>query len=248
MNETLIDRSSPDSTARAVRLGEELPIFCEKCGYSLHGLSPSRCGACNILQFHCPECGHHQPINTLRPAFQLILGRMRGMWLAATVAFKIALTGLPLFGWIGMGVEWSHTWNGSQRVPRALDLEEAVAFVIFGFIYGLVPRMLLLRWRSGWFVGVGLGAIAMSAVSFGAWFQARDIGMVDSPFTTDFLLAMAIGACAIVLGAAVSWPAWKLMVKAFLPRRAGALLLEWQRSDSQNVAGLSRAEPPPGQP
>src|SRR4051812_1115331 len=67
-----------------VRLGEELPIFCEKCGYSLHGLPQGRCERCTILQFHCPECGHHQPINTLRPAAQRMLGRIRafalGIW------------------------------------------------------------------------------------------------------------------------------------------------------------------------
>src|ERR1051326_4717779 len=36
------------------RLGEEPPIFCEKCGYRLHGLPPVRCEHCDILQFQCP--------------------------------------------------------------------------------------------------------------------------------------------------------------------------------------------------
>src|SRR5688500_3369986 len=66
---------------RQARLGEELPIFCERCGYSLNGLPQLRCGACSVLHFSCPECDHHQPINTLRPAFQRILGRLRALGL-----------------------------------------------------------------------------------------------------------------------------------------------------------------------
>src|SRR5437764_195144 len=37
------------------KLGEELPVFCERCGYQLFGLSPLRCDRCDILHFHCPE-------------------------------------------------------------------------------------------------------------------------------------------------------------------------------------------------
>ena len=65
------------------RLGDELPIFCEQCGYSLHGLVQIRCERCQVLHFACPECGHHQPINTLRPAFQRLLGRMRALGLTS---------------------------------------------------------------------------------------------------------------------------------------------------------------------
>src|SRR4051812_43411991 len=65
-----------------IRWGEELPIFCEACGYSLNGLGQNRCGECDVLHFACPECNHHQPINTLRPAFQRTLGRLRALGLA----------------------------------------------------------------------------------------------------------------------------------------------------------------------
>ena len=82
MTATTDPPSAPSTLLPAkVRLGEELPVFCERCGYSLHGLGQLRCERCNILHFHCPECGHQQPINTLRPAFQTILGKIRALFL-----------------------------------------------------------------------------------------------------------------------------------------------------------------------
>src|SRR5688572_14362912 len=76
-----------------VKLGEELPIFCERCGYALHGLPQARCDKCAILHFSCPECGHRQPINTLRPAAQRILGRVRAFVLGLWVFFKLNFFG-----------------------------------------------------------------------------------------------------------------------------------------------------------
>src|SRR4051812_49317561 len=93
------------------RLGEELPVFCERCGYSLHGLQQTTCEHCTIRQFHCPECGHHQPINTLRPAVQHVLGRLRAMALVAAVVLKIGFFALMLFAWTGMGGAWSYKHN-----------------------------------------------------------------------------------------------------------------------------------------
>src|SRR3954470_7637331 len=100
--------SVPATLRASPRLGEELPVFCERCGYSLHGLAQTRCEHCTILQFHCPECGHHQPINTLRPAAQTLIGRLRGALLVLVVLFKLNLFGWLLFAWVAMGVEW--TW------------------------------------------------------------------------------------------------------------------------------------------
>src|SRR5688500_9440321 len=138
------------------RIGEELPIFCERCGYSLHGLPMSRCDHCTILQFHCPECGQRQPINTLRPAFQQILGRMRAAFLAVLVLIKLNIVFWPLFGWVGMGAEWPYTYDharggsgSSPLVPARLTIEMVVAFMLFGLAYGAVARMMLLRWRRG---------------------------------------------------------------------------------------------------
>src|SRR4051812_27244146 len=83
------------------RLGEELPVFCERCGYSLHALPQQRCEHCAILQFTCPECGHHQPINTLRPAFQLFLGRIRATWMVVSVMLRLMFFGFSLMGFAG---------------------------------------------------------------------------------------------------------------------------------------------------
>ena len=112
---------SVSTTPRAApKLGEELPVFCERCGYSLHGLPQVRCEHCTLLQFHCPECGHHQPINTLRPAAQTILGRIRGGWLTLVILFKLNLFGWLLFAWVGMGAAWSvqYDMEASQKLQQ----------------------------------------------------------------------------------------------------------------------------------
>src|SRR5687768_6694155 len=96
------------------KLGEELPVFCERCGYSLHGLPQCRCEACTLLQFVCPECNHRQPINTLRPAAQRLIGRIRAAFLVAVVFFKINWFGWLLFAWFAMGVDWSYQYNYRQ--------------------------------------------------------------------------------------------------------------------------------------
>src|SRR5215510_1699223 len=106
MNSMRTDISEPESVSippaqqpTPHRLGEELPIFCERCGYSLLGLPQSRCADCKILHFHCPECGHRQPINTLRPAAQRIIGRLRALWLCLVMFFKLNFFGWLLFAW-----------------------------------------------------------------------------------------------------------------------------------------------------
>src|SRR5437868_4734996 len=108
-------------------LGEELPIFCERCGYSLYGLPQNRCEHCTILQFHCPECGHHQPINTLRPAAQTMLGRVRGAWLVLVILFKLNFFVWPLLGWFAMGASWSYMYDWeAYRVQQAQAVQAQV--------------------------------------------------------------------------------------------------------------------------
>jgi hypothetical protein len=185
-------------TKPKVRLGEELPIFCEKCGYSLHGLPQGRCERCTILQYHCPECGHHQPINTLRPAAQRMLGRIRAFALGLWVLFKLNFFGWLLFAWFGMGMAWSYNFRSRQLptppppaavpagaavpapvvatptwtyelVPRPVDIEASTAFACFAIAFSTVGRMLLLRWGRGWIVGLVLAALVLAAVQTGAW-------------------------------------------------------------------------------
>src|SRR5688500_2155568 len=109
--EPITATASTGQGARRVRLGEKLPVFCERCGYSLHGSIPVRCGACDLLHFACPECNHHQPINTLRPAFQRALARARGLGLVFSVIGKLAFFGVLLFAWFAMGFEWSYRYD-----------------------------------------------------------------------------------------------------------------------------------------
>src|SRR5438045_8264320 len=111
INNPPIARAKLDAKPAPIKLGEELPVFCERCGYSLHGLEQTRCEHCTVLQFHCPECGHHQPINTLRPAFQAMLGRWRAAWLAMLVTIKILFFGLMCFVWAGMGAGWAYEYH-----------------------------------------------------------------------------------------------------------------------------------------
>jgi hypothetical protein len=248
-----------------VRLGEELPVFCERCGYSLHGLPQTRCEQCGVLHFACPECNHHQPINTLRPAAQRILGRLRAWWLTVSVVFRIAYFGPLLLAWFVMGGEWCYrydfsasrpvmvatttpsavpmpppVWRQPRLVTAEVTFEMVVAFVMFGLAFGLVSRMLLLRWRRGWLVGLALAAVRFAACVAGAWFrrqtayidfqQAANTYTPPPPPDVSFYAVAGLGALCIVLGAAVVWGVWTALAHLFLPRQTAATLLDWQRS------------------
>ena len=229
------------------RLGEELPIFCERCGYSLHGLPMSRCDRCTILQFHCPECGHRQPINTLRPAFQQLLGRVRAAFLAFLVLVQLNVVFWPLMGWVGMGVEWPYTRDYSagtgQRgliIPARLSVEMLVSFMMFGLAYGAVARMMLLRWRRGWAVGLVLAGLVLTAICVGVWIVRIDRGITISLYTRDFRTVMAVGAACVVLGASLVWPVWAVVVNVFLPRKIARAVLDWQRFRVASTNSLAR--------
>jgi hypothetical protein len=251
-----------DLPTRKIGLGEELPIFCEKCGYALHGLPQTVCDHCAIRQFHCPECAHHQPINTLRPAAQKVLGRIRSFFLALSILFKLNFFGWLLFAWVAMGVEWSYQYQydqayartvtvgpgGRTRVvnvnrpaftPREVDLEQMLAFTAFGLAFGMVGRMLLLRWRRGYQVGLTLGALAAVAVAGGGYLfrllRNTDIP-IPPPMSGDWLITLATTAVSITLGATIVWGVWTALAHVFLPKRTAQALLDWQRSLSNPPA------------
>jgi hypothetical protein len=235
---TAIPRARP-------KLGEELPVFCEKCGYSLHGLPQQVCDQCTIRQFKCPECGHHQPINTLRPAFQKMLGRLQAAWLVMVVFFKLNFFGWLLFAWFVGGAETAYTWrylNGnSQREVFRIDWSTLMAFMILGFLFGAVGRMLLLRWRNGSLVGAVLGGLVALMLAGGARFEQWERDLSLNPFGTDFVQLILFTALVVMLGAAVVWWAWSLAVRAFLPSRMAKTLLDWQRNLSErSVSQLAR--------
>jgi hypothetical protein len=236
---------------RPARLGEELPIFCEHCGYLLHGLPQSRCEQCRILHFRCPECGHTQPINTLRPAFQQVLGRCRAVFLCLWMLVKLNLFVWPLVGWCAMGYEWSYQYRqvSSARlsggvtftqVPRAVDYECVLAFLLFALPFGMVLRMTLLRWRRGYLVGLVLAALAVLGAVGGTFFRQYEREAGYGPFEHDFVTVLAMTACAIALGSTIVWALWCGAARLFLPARTASALLEWQRSCSHRVSDLSR--------
>ena len=249
-----LDAPPPAAAGPRVKLGEELPIFCERCGYALHGLPQQRCDRCEILQFSCPECGHHQPINTLRPAAQRVLGRVRAFVLGLWVFFKLNFFGWLLFAWFGMGIEWSYTGRTYrnpanpnnwvyQRVPRPVDLEAIIAFSIFALAFGMFGRMFLLRWRRGWAVGAVLGLLVVLATWVGAWLRAYDRparGAPVLPLGGDFQVLLFCTALTVTLGALVVWPVWMALAHLFLPSRTAAALLEWQRSEPAGAPTLAR--------
>jgi prepilin signal peptidase PulO-like enzyme (type II secretory pathway) len=236
---------APAATVKT-RLGEELPIFCEKCGYSLHGLSPVRCEQCAILQFHCPECGNHQPINTLRPAFQRILGRGRAWVVGATIVARVAFFVMMLFFWFIMGVEWSYGYNygnGTRELFR-ISLEAVFGFALFAIPFAAVARMMLLRWRRGLAVGLILGAVVVLIVSLGAWthqLEARSgVRNGDSYINYDFRIILLMTFAMISLSSTAAWTVWVGIVRLFLRRPVADALLDWQQGLSQPASKLAR--------
>jgi len=246
---------------RKIRLGAELPIFCEKCGYALHGLAQEVCERCSIRQFHCPECGHHQPINTLRPAVQKILGRVRAFFLALWVFFKLNFFGWLLVAWVSVGYSETYRYDyesyssanvgrtrgRSYSTPhlkvRELDEDNLLGFGVFGFFFGAVGRMLLLRWRRGYLVGLVLGTLVLLAVALGAMMRKWGFNGEAAPYPLGGALAtcMVLGFATLTLGASIVWPIWSALTFLFLPKRTSAALLEWQRGQSDtSVAAIGR--------
>jgi hypothetical protein len=240
-------------STKKVPLGEELPIFCEKCGYCLHGVVQHVCGACSVRQFHCPECGHHQPINTLRPAAQKILGRVRAFFLLLSMLFRINFFGWLLFAWVGMGYSWSYAYyyrygqsagyaGGYNLNAWILDPEQVFAFGLFALGFGMVGRMLLLRWRRGYAVGLVLSALVCAAIWLGAmwhkWDREHHSPKLPSPITGDFVTCLMLTAGCLVLGTVIVWGIWSALAHIFLPRATCQALLEWQRSQSNESASF----------
>lgn len=232
----------PIGATDRTRLGEELPVFCERCGYSLHGLPQNRCEACGVLQFTCPECGHHQPINTLRPAFQRLLGRARAVGLALIMLFKINFFFWALFGWGGVGTELAYFYSdgrGGMRElrPSPYQLEILIIIFLFSAAFGALGRMFLLRWRRGILVGLTLGLLIAASLVIGAYLEQlwRQEENLPSPITFDFCLYAFWAIAGATLGGWVVWGIWAGLVHLFLPKRAALALIEWQRAMSAKL-------------
>lgn len=239
MPENSIEASKVEFVRRhaIVPLGEELPIFCERCGYSLFGLPQKRCECCEILYFSCPECNHHQPINTLRPAVQRVLGRMRATILAGSVLVRaVFFMGVTMI-WFALGGDagYRYNWAAGKATLLAnhIDPEVYVGVTIFGLGYGLVGRMLLLRWKRGYAVGAVTATLAAVAFFVGPHVQRWDYER--PPLSPEFYAATLLGWTGIVAGAATAWPIWMSLVHLFLPKRIAAAVLRWQRGDGDEA-------------
>ena len=234
-----VARVSVPVVKRDPRLGEELPIFCERCGYSLNGLIQIRCERCDVLHFACPECNHHQPINTLRPAVQRVLGRLRVLGLAWIAFVKINYFFWPLFAWGALGTEipyrYSYSPNmGSTRMQAVFETEGGVIIFLFSMAFAMIGRMLLLRWRRGVLIGLVIGGLVALAMEIGANLRYwEDNSPLPRPESGGFILYLICGFIGSVAGAACAWGVWMSLVTAFLPKRAAAALLDYQRGMSR---------------
>jgi hypothetical protein len=237
-----------------IPLGAELPLFCERCGYSLNALPQVRCDHCTVLQFHCPECGHHQPINTLRPAMQRMLGRLRAWVVGAIAFFKLNWFGWHLFFWVIMGHEWAFSYDWRTQSSGALrpTLEAILMFSIYATVIGFFSRLLLLRWRSGALVGVVLGTVFSMALILGFHWRVSDGRFYGNVTTHADMVVMTPGRAimtavtfAVVLASAlIAWPVWVGFVRVVMPERAGTALLEWQRSLSDPLEKARESDRP----
>jgi hypothetical protein len=239
---TPVDEIAPPLGATdGKRLGEELPVFCERCGYSLHGLPQTRCQQCRVLHFSCPECGHHQPINTLRPAFQRMLGRLRAMGLALILFLKINFFFWCLFAWAALGTEIAYTYRyygpgqARQNVTAVYHTEGGMIIFLFAAAFAAVGRMLLLRWRRGLLIGVTIASLVVLALMIGAHLeQSWYYEPLPSPMTFEFILYLMCAFTGACIGGAVVWGIWLALAHAFLPKKTSAALIEWQRAMSED--------------
>jgi hypothetical protein len=193
---------------------------------------------------------------------------VRGAWLILVVFIKFNFFIWTLVAWAGMGHEWSYQfdWEAYQqqqatiaaqqranpKTPLAfsapplklasMDWEAIFGWGLFGLAWGGVARMFLLRWRHGHNIGPILACLALTAVWVGVAIRHNE-GRGDElgwPIYPAFLSMVAWGFLLIVIGAVLAWPVWTMLVKAFLPKRTGDALLDWQRSLSINVSALAR--------
>jgi hypothetical protein len=226
---------------RGPRLGEELPIFCERCGYSLNGIPQIRCDRCEVLHFACPECNHHQPINTLRPAVQRALGRLRALGLALIVFLKVNIFFWSLFAWgaLGTAIAYEYDYSGPSggRVYRQQDVQNEGVIIIFlwAMVFAMVGRMLLLRWRRGALVALAIAGLTTLAMYCGACLEylmqsRRD--RMPLPGGEAFVTYLATAFVGAFIGGAVVWFVWLALAHTFLPRRAATALIEYQRAMS----------------
>ncbi len=229
----------PTVPAAPAKLPSELPLFCETCGYSLLNLPQKRCECCSILHYQCPECGHQQPINTLRPALHRLLGRCRFAYQAISVLFRLNYFGWSLFIWFWVAYDLARYFEGSGTGTVREYWEMFAGLCVFAFLFCGVGRMFLLRWRRGTVVAAVLAVILVGVMVLGMVYRIWTPGSwVTTEVTSLCLLGLGWTGMAGFLGAWVAWPIWSGLVRVFLPVRFAEPLLRWQRSLADREAPL----------
>lgn len=158
-------------------LSEELPLFCDGCGYSLHGQQQIVCSECGLRHFHCPECGKRQSINTWRPAAFRTFGRLRMMGLWIVVIIKLALMATMVMVTIALASDLSRSlrepflgqFNRSSFYYsiRSPNVAQTVVMIVVAALVAATARMLFLRFRSGFLVGVAFAMVILGCFLVG---------------------------------------------------------------------------------
>jgi hypothetical protein len=120
-------------------------------------------------------------------------------------------------------------------------MDQVLGLSLFALAFGMVGRMLLLRWRRGYLVGLALSVLVCLAIAIGAywcrWSRTGDgEALLPSPLSPQFLGLLALLAVTLTLGTTIVWGIWMALAHVFLPRRTSQALLNWQRSLSNPPA------------
>jgi hypothetical protein len=202
----------------------DLPLFCERCGYMLQGLSPQRCSACSLFALRCPECGHQQHANSIRPALLRILGRLRGASHVLGSLLVAGFCGLAGFIWWVVGLDSANAIRNG-RVPSSGDYP---LFILAIVVSSWSLYAILAHARSR-FVPVLLVLIFHVLACFVGLHSnlGRNFGGVPRPMPLlpeVFLLYLLPW---FVMGAISGWAVLRMFYFAFWPARVQALLLAW---------------------
>ena len=216
---------------------DELPVFCEKCGYHLNALPATVCAACALVGLRCPECGHRQHANSARPAVLRAVGRLRGLCFFLAAVVRLALCALAGGIWMVVGIEWSRIAPSPQYVwghPSYVLLALGAVVTGLGLRLVLVPA----AWRL-------LPILAAIVIPAGAY-----IAGVCSARWADPVLAARVWTFSLtvlpwmIVGSAMGAWHMRLWTWAMWPAPAQWLLGRWRTCRAMPRIDLDRANPP----
>jgi hypothetical protein len=218
---------------------DDLPVFCEKCGYHLNALPATVCPACAMVGLRCPECGHRQHANSARPAVIRAIGRLRGVFLVLAALMRTTLCGVVAMIWAAAGTD-SHRLLASPS--QMMGHSDYLLIGLGAVLSTLGLRMVLVP--AKWRILPPLLATLIPAGGFvaGMWIslprsQATDLSIPLTTFARTLLPWMVAGA---VLGGMhvrlLSWAMW--------PPPAQRLLGRWRRCSGMPRVNLDAVNLP----